>query len=557
MKQLPETQLTWIFYGQGMASFGRHARPESRPVVMPGPGEVLAKVEAVSLCASDVKMIDMGNDYPLFKDRDFTHHPAILGHELSLSVVACGSDMVEMWPEGQRFGVQPDVYLNGERFCIGVNVTGGMAEYLLLGKEVFTSDQGCCAFAIEANISDAALAQTEPLACVEAAFVRHSRKEMKKDGRLLIWLAPGVEKTFTLDVPFNTEDITCVGQSDDFNRCTSGLPVHNRQYHPVLPQELFDDILILGNPDTETLTHLTECMAVNGLLCWLPERRPEPHVPADIAKVHYHNVSLMGSPLRRLSAALSQRDYRYDYQPGGTLVLSGGAGTMGRIHLQRALKSPHPPATVVVTGNTRKRLDRMQQDFAQLLAGQEISVHYLAVQESDNFAVQMRELVGEQGASDIIICAPGIDPLSSVIDLLANDGTLVLFSGTRYGQFGPLPLGQVAWHGATITASSGSSAADQRRVLDKVSRGEALPDFNVAAIGGLLATREGLEAVKTGKFPGKVVIYPGLHDLPLLALTELARWDQELSDHVAHHGWSREAEEMLFSNYQKKQALNH
>lgn len=148
MKQLPEIQLSWIFYGKSMDSFGYDARPEPRPLIMPGAGEVLARVDAVSLCASDVKMIDMGNDYPLFKDRDFTQHPAVLGHELALSSVASGSNMAEIWPAGRRFGVHPDVYLNGERFCIGVNVMGGMAEYILLGKEVFASDQGSCAFPI-------------------------------------------------------------------------------------------------------------------------------------------------------------------------------------------------------------------------------------------------------------------------------------------------------------------------------------------------------------------------------------------------------------------------
>lgn len=556
MNHLPETQLTWIYYGKGMDSFGSNARPEIRPLKMPGPGEVLAKVEAFSLCASDVKMIDMGNDYPLFKDRDFASHPAILGHELSLRVVATGADMAAAWPPGQRFGVQPDVYLNGERFCIGVNVTGGMAEYILLGKEVFTSDQGCCAFSIDDAISDAALAQTEPLACVEAAFVPHSRRQMKQGGSLLIWLAKGVKKSFALDMPLVATEITRVGTVDDFEHFVSGQPQQASQIQSELPQGVFDDILILGNPDRETLTQIVERMAVNGLLCWLPESEPESQIPADIAKIHYHNVALMGSPLRRLSAAFSQRDYRYDYLPGGTLVLSGGGGTMGRIHLQRALKSPHPPASVIVTGNTRKRLDRMQQDFAPLLlqAGENTDVRYLAVQESDDFAARMRELVGQQGASDIIICAPGIDPLSSVVDLLADDGTLVLFSGTRYGQFGPLPLGMVAWSGATITASSGSSADDQRRVLEKVRTGEALPDFNVAAIGGLLATLEGLQAVKAGRFPGKVVIYPALADLPLLALSELESWDRPLSEFVARHGWSRQAEQRLFSSWQKNKS---
>lgn len=61
-----------------------------------------------------------------------------------------------------------------------------------------------------------------------------------------------------------------------------------------------------------------------------------------------------------------------------------------------------------------------------------------------------------------------------------------------------------------------------------MNRNEALPDFNVAAIGGLMATKSGLEAVKAGRFTGKVVIYPQLKHLPLLPLNELGNWDRQL-----------------------------
>lgn len=550
--QIPETQLTWIYRGQGMASFGHNGLPEERPMVMPGPGEILARVEAFSICASDVKMIEMGNDYPLFKDRDFAQHPAILGHELSLTVAAAGAGMAEAWPLGRRFGVQPDVYLNSERFCIGVNVTGGMAEYLLLGKEVFTSDQGSCAFSVDDTISHAALAQTEPFACVEAAFVQHSRQQMKSGGSLLIWLDETVRQPFNLDIPLVAATVTLVGSANAYEQWVNGATQSPHDILSVLPNSVFDDVLILGDPDVDTMTQLTERIAVNGLLCWLPDTRPDPLVPVDIAKIHYHNVTLLGSPQRRLSAAFIERTYRYDYRPGGTLVLSGGGGTMGRTHLLRALKSALPPAKIIVTGNTRHRLRQMQADFAPLLQGTAVDVAYVAREEHSDFAQSMRDLVGPDGASDIIISAPGIDPIIGVVDLLAEDGTLVLFSGTRYGQFGPLPLGQVAWTGATITASSGSSTADQLRVLDKIQRGEALPDFNVAAIGGLMATLEGLQAVKAGRFPGKVVIYPRLTALPLLPIAQLGEWDDTLGEWVSQHGWSRQAEELLFNKYREK-----
>lgn len=156
----------------------------------------------------------------------------------------------------------------------------------------------------------------------------------------------------------------------------------------------------------------------------------------DVAKIHYNKVNLLGSSQRRLSDAFREEKYRYDYHPGGVLIISGGGGTMGRIHLQRALKSPCAPAKIIVTGNTRTRLDQMAQDFSAIIAASDIEVNYLSLQDCVDFRGQLRELVGEHGATDIIVSAPGIEPIDAVVEFLADDGILILFSGTRYGLFG-------------------------------------------------------------------------------------------------------------------------
>jgi hypothetical protein len=43
----------------------------------------------------------------------------------------------------------------------------------------------------------------------------------------------------------------------------------------------------------------------------------------------------------------------------------------------------------------------------------------------------------------------------------------------------------------------------------------------VAAIGSLDAARDGLQAVQDAAFPGKVVIYPHIKELPLTAVPNL------------------------------------
>lgn len=66
-----QTNIYWPFGGQGMDSFGVNDQPLTEELPIPKENEVLARVDAYTICASDVKMIQMGNAYPLFKDRDF------------------------------------------------------------------------------------------------------------------------------------------------------------------------------------------------------------------------------------------------------------------------------------------------------------------------------------------------------------------------------------------------------------------------------------------------------------------------------------------------------
>ena len=56
-----------------------------------------------------------------------------------------------------RVGIQPDVYKEQLRYCIGVNVEGGMQTYMLLHESVFNSDHGVTIFPVKESISYAPL----------------------------------------------------------------------------------------------------------------------------------------------------------------------------------------------------------------------------------------------------------------------------------------------------------------------------------------------------------------------------------------------------------------
>jgi len=151
-----------------------HAGPGAelieRPTPTPGPGEVLLRVEAASIC---------GTDLHLFTWDDWAAEnlvpPRILGHELAGTVVATGSGVTRV-VEGDLVGVEShlvdwtcsqcrrgDMHLCRNLRVIGVHIDGGFAEQIVIPETN----------AIESNgLDPAVVALQEPMGnAVHAAFV--------------------------------------------------------------------------------------------------------------------------------------------------------------------------------------------------------------------------------------------------------------------------------------------------------------------------------------------------------------------------------------------------
>jgi threonine 3-dehydrogenase len=141
-----------------------------RPIPTPGPGEVLLKMEAASICGTDLHLFAWDP-----WARDVLTPPKILGHELAGTVAAAGSG-VRRVREGDLVGVEShlidwtctqcrrgDRHLCRNLRVIGAHVDGGFAEYVVVPATN----------AIESNgLDPAVVALQEPMGnAVHAAFV--------------------------------------------------------------------------------------------------------------------------------------------------------------------------------------------------------------------------------------------------------------------------------------------------------------------------------------------------------------------------------------------------
>ena len=140
-----------------------------RPVPVPLAGEVLLRVDAASICGTDLHLFQWDE-----WAAENLHPPRILGHELAGTVVGIGSGVTRVH-EGDLVGVESHLFCwecaqckRGEmHLCrdlqvIGVHVDGGFAEHVVIPE----------ANAVESNGLDAAVvALQEPMGnAVHAAF---------------------------------------------------------------------------------------------------------------------------------------------------------------------------------------------------------------------------------------------------------------------------------------------------------------------------------------------------------------------------------------------------
>jgi hypothetical protein len=97
-----------------------------------------------------------------------------------------------------------------------------------------------------------------------------------------------------------------------------------------------------------------------------------------------------------------------------------------------------------------------------------------------------------------------------------------IFAGVAQGSLPvSLDLSDVYLKGVRFTGHSGSTIGDMQQTLRQVESGNLSPHRLLSAVGSLSAARSALQAVNDSTFPGKVVIFPHIKEMPLTALPDL------------------------------------
>ncbi|MEM7274224.1 MAG: alcohol dehydrogenase catalytic domain-containing protein [Actinomycetota bacterium] len=563
---LPEPNLGWNTYGKGIERVGLDGRPEPIEVPEPAVDQLLVRIDAVGLCFSDVKLIRLGGEHPKLYGRDLSAEPTRLGHETSVTVIAVGAELADHYHPGQRLVIQPDIHVDGRSTAYGYTIPGGLIQYHLLGAEVLDADDGAYVIPVTDDIGYASAALSEPWACVEAAYTQRRRLEPLGGGTLWVHGRPDDDREYGFEGA-----VTAAGTIVLTNLAQSTVDAIRSLVRPEVTVTVeqvdgaeafaelsarhtgtagFDDIIVLDPRSAEEVGAAARLIAFRGTMALVGEHPLDGLSDIDFGRLHYDYTAYLGTRGPRVADAYGEDRNRADLRPGGVAVFVGAAGPMGQMHIQRALEGDDGPRAIVAVDPDQDRMVALLDKLAPL-AEQRGRV---LVPLDPNGERSPREVVDEltdgRGADDVVVSVPVAAVMADAATLLAPDGMLVFFAGIANGTMGPLDMSPVYLANAQYTGTSGSSIADQAAVLDKARAGSLTPALNLAAIGGIEAGRDGVQAVMDGRYAGKVVIFPQVEGVPLTGLDQLAERLPDVAAALGERGeWTEEAERILLERY--------
>jgi len=560
---LPEKNWAWNMYGAGEESIGKNDQPEQFPVPKPAANQMLVRIDSVGLCFSDTKLIRMGGSHPKLYNRDLSQEPTRLGHEACLTIIEVGEELQGQYTPGQRLAVQPDIYQDGKSTAYGYTIPGGLIQYHLIGPEMLDTDEGACLLPVGKEMGYAESSLLEPWGCVLASYTQRRRLEPKNDGIMWILGQPGNEQEYSFsagldapativlsDVPASVTKLAAATKAEVIVR--DGIASTD---YAALAEELteggFDDIVMLDPRSAATVSTVARQIARRGTLNLVGQTPLDGLVDADVGRLHYDYIAFIGCQGPDIAAAYGEERNRCELASGGTAVFVGSGGPMGQMHVQRAIELDNGPKKIIATEISDQRLEALQERYAPLAKANGCELFIFNPQTSEKSLYDfVMEITDGQGAEDVVVSVPIAEVMAEADTLMNKNGMLVFFAGVPNGTMAPLNLSTVYTHNAQFTGTSGLSLDDQGLVLEQSSTGALSPGWSVGAIGGMKVAKEGIRAVIEGSYSGKIIIFPQIHDLPLLGLDELREKLPEVGSKLDENNmWTLEAEKALFEHY--------
>ena len=532
---LPATQFAVQLVGPSQLTLN-----PAKAVSPPGPHQILAKVECVGLCFSDLKLLKQFDQHPrksvvvkgltseaLDEMPNYVPgaKPTVPGHEVTCRIVAVGSE-VKHHKIGERCLVQTDyrdLPTAGSASAFGYNFEGALQEYVLMDERVVIDKSGE-RFLIPVNeqLAASAVALVEPWACVEDSYVNIERQAIKAGGRLLI----------VADNPATIQIASLPCEA-------GGKPAEVLRKTPAeagsVANEYCDDIIYFG-ADKATLEILNDKLAARGIMnVVLGGRKIGASVNVGVGRVHYGMTRWVGTTGSAPADSYKNIPLTGEIREGDSVIVIGAGGPMGQMHVIRAVCSGIKNISVIGTDMDDARLASIQKKADPLAASNSVMMKMINTAKTP--------LTERFSYFALMAPVPAL-VASSIRD--SKPGCLInLFAGIPAPTKHELDLDTYIANRCFMFGTSGSTIRDMKIVLQKVTSGQLNTNCSVDAVSGMAGATEGIAAVENRTLAGKIIVYPMLHDIGLIPLVDLHKPFPTVAAKLDHGQWTKAAEEEL------------
>lgn len=530
-----------------------------KSIYTPNPYQILAKVEAVGLCFSDLKLLkqfdkhvrksqivsgiepSILSEIPSYKTG---LEPTVPGHEAFCTIVAVG-DKVQRHEPGQRVLVQTDyrwLRTAESNAAFGYNFEGGLQQYVLMDERVIVDPNRNESFLIpvEKELSASSVALVEPWACVESSYITEERNAILAGGKLLVVAdsgraIEGLQDAFSTDGKPGSVTVCCV--NDDQSKVVDALDISLTAVGSLseLDDEAYDDIVYFGS-DKETIEILNDKLAAKGIInIVLGGQTIGANVSVGIGRTHYGLTRWIGTTGTNAAESYKNIPAEGEVRKGDKVLIVGAAGPMGQMHTIRLVCSGVGNLTVVGTDFDDERLASLESKAEPMAAERGVKLSLINPQKTP---------VNEKFSYFAIMAPVGALVAQAVKDSM--DGTIInIFAGIPASVKQDLDLDTYIANRCFMFGTSGSRLSDMKVVLEKVLSGQLDTDCSVDAVSGMAGAIDGIRAVENRLMAGKIIVYPELKHLPLIPLSKLAEKYPSVAEKLNNGIWTKEAEQEL------------
>ena len=551
---IPATQHAVQLVGPGKLEVN-----SAKPVVRPTGHQILAKVEAVGLCFSDLKLLKQFHDHarksevvrglsaeilagiPSYVPGD---KPTVPGHEVVARIIAIG-EAVTQHEVGERCLVQADyrqLKTAGSNGAFGYNFEGALQEYVLLDERVVIDTDGeRFLIPVGEQYGASQIALVEPWACVEDSYVTLERQTILAGGKLLV-VADAGRDVLGVDKAFSFEGkplaVTAVLADPGQRAAVDALGISvSTLALDALVNEGYDDIIYFG-ADKATLEILNDKIATNGTINIVTGgKKIGAPVNVGVGRIHYGLTRWIGTTGTDASESYKMVPAMGELRDGDSILIVGAGGPMGQMHVIRDVCSGKKGISVIGTDFDQPRLDAIEKKARPMAQANGVELKMVNTKE--------QKLEGEYSYHALM--APFGAVVADAIKLSSPGAIVNIFAGIPAPVKHELDVDRLIENQVFVFGTSGSTIRDMKIVLDKVVQGTLNTNSSVDAISGMAGAKDGIAAVENRTLAGKIIVYPMLHDVPLIPLSELKDKFPTVAAKLTDGQWNPEAERELLA----------